>query len=132
MAVQVRGAYSWNKIAHVTLGVSSIGKPKDSNMITEWKAVDEKITLKGKIQEYNVYGIEKPVTPKKETGKKLSSGKIVKECFPTIENQSIGKAVAIINKWMDENKVSPTENEENIKKVKEFIEGSEEIKKFVK
>src|SRR4051812_9370127 len=117
MAVQVRGVYSWNKVAHVTLGVSTIGKPKDSNLIAEWKAVDEKILLKGKIQEYNIFGIEKAVTPKKEaiTGKKFSTGKLVKECFPTIENQSIGKAVAIINKWMEENNVSPVENEENIK-----------------
>jgi len=39
MAVQVEGYPSKNAIPHVTLAVSPIGKPKDSNDITKWEDI---------------------------------------------------------------------------------------------
>jgi len=49
-AVQVEGAVTTNKIPHVTIAHSAIGKPKDSNDITSWTPVTEKVVLRGTVK----------------------------------------------------------------------------------
>jgi hypothetical protein len=40
-----------NEIPHVTVAVSPMGKPVDSNFITDWKKLDQPIQLSGKVEE---------------------------------------------------------------------------------
>jgi predicted kinase len=53
IAVKVEGYPSDNKIPHITVAVNvnEGGKPVMSNNITEWKRLDEVITLEGKVAE---------------------------------------------------------------------------------
>lgn len=40
-----------NKIPHITCLVSSVGKPKDSNDIIEWKEIEEPFEISGIFKE---------------------------------------------------------------------------------
>jgi len=51
IAVKVDGYPSNNKIPHVTIAIPKDGKPYNSNLITDWKPVDEEIIIKGKVKE---------------------------------------------------------------------------------
>ena len=51
IAVKVDGYHSSNKIPHVTIAIPKDGKPYNSNLITDWKPVDEEIIIKGKVRE---------------------------------------------------------------------------------
>lgn len=51
IAVKVDGYHSNNKIPHVTIAIPKDGKPYNSNLITDWKPVDEEIIIKGKVRE---------------------------------------------------------------------------------
>ena len=51
IAVKVDGYPSNNKIPHVTIAIPKDGKPYNSNLITDWKPVDEEIIIKGKVRE---------------------------------------------------------------------------------
>ena len=51
IAVKVDGYHSNNKIPHVTIAIPKDGKPYNSNLITDWKPVDEEIIIKGKVKE---------------------------------------------------------------------------------
>ena len=51
IAVKVDGYHSSNKIPHVTIAIPKDGKPFHSNLITDWRPVDEEIILKGKVRE---------------------------------------------------------------------------------
>jgi len=51
IAVKVEGYPSNNKIPHVTIAIPKDGKPYNSNLITDWKPVDEEIIIKGKVRE---------------------------------------------------------------------------------
>ena len=58
LAVKVKGFPAFEndgitpkKIPHVTVAVSPIGKPVDSNFITEWKPLDQEIELTGTVKE---------------------------------------------------------------------------------
>jgi len=51
IAVKVDGYHSNNKIPHVTIAIPKDGKPYNSNLITDWKPVEEEIIIKGKVRE---------------------------------------------------------------------------------
>lgn len=51
IAVKVDGYHSNNKIPHITIAIPKDGKPYNSNLITDWKPVDEEIIIKGKVRE---------------------------------------------------------------------------------
>ncbi len=51
IAVKVDGYPSSNKIPHVTIAIPKDGKPFHSNLITDWRPVDEEIIIKGKVRE---------------------------------------------------------------------------------
>ena len=51
IAVKVDGYHSSNKIPHVTIAIPKDGKPFHSNLITDWRPVDEEIIIKGKVRE---------------------------------------------------------------------------------
>jgi hypothetical protein len=52
MAVKIdSNVPSDNEISHVTIAVSPMGKPVDSNFITDWKKLDQPIQLSGKVEE---------------------------------------------------------------------------------
>ena len=51
IAVKVDGYHSNNKIPHITIAIPKDGKPYNSNLITDWKPVDEEIIVKGKVRE---------------------------------------------------------------------------------
>ena len=51
IAVKVDGYPSSNKIPHVTIAIPKDGKPFNSNLITDWRPVDEEIIIKGKVRE---------------------------------------------------------------------------------
>ena len=51
IAVKVDGYPSTNKIPHVTIAIPKDGKPFHSNLITDWRPVDEEIIIKGKVRE---------------------------------------------------------------------------------
>ena len=51
IAVKVDGYHSNNKIPHVTIAIPKDGKPFHSNLITDWRPVDEEIIIKGKVRE---------------------------------------------------------------------------------
>ena len=49
LAVRVTGCKSNNKTPHITVSVSPIGKPVDSNNITNWEKIDE-FTVSGTVE----------------------------------------------------------------------------------
>jgi len=51
IAVQVEGYPSKNKIPHITIAIPQDGKPYNSNLITDWRAIDEDFILYGKVTE---------------------------------------------------------------------------------
>lgn len=51
IAVQVEGYPSKNKIPHITIAIPQDGKPYNSNLITDWRAIDEDLILYGKVTE---------------------------------------------------------------------------------
>lgn len=51
IAVQVEGYPSKNKIPHITIAIPQDGKPYNSNLITDWRAIDEDLNLSGKVVE---------------------------------------------------------------------------------
>lgn len=51
IAVKVDGYPTSNKIPHVTIAIPKDGKPFHSNLITDWRPVDEEIIIKGKVRE---------------------------------------------------------------------------------
>lgn len=53
IAVKVSGFKTLNKIPHITLGVSTIGSPVDSNKITDWSMVEDVINVSGVVK--NLY-----------------------------------------------------------------------------
>jgi len=57
MAIQVVGVKSDNTIPHVTIAVSPIGKPKDSNEISIWNSLEKEIKISGIVKEYKGYEI---------------------------------------------------------------------------
>ena len=48
IAIRVNGEMSANAIPHITIACSPIGKPVDSNKITNWREIDP-FTISGKI-----------------------------------------------------------------------------------
>lgn len=51
IAVQVEGYPSKNKIPHITIAIPQDGKPYNSNLITDWRVIDEDLILYGKVTE---------------------------------------------------------------------------------
>ena len=51
IAVEVSGYPSKNKIPHVTIAIPQDGKPFNSNLITDWKPIEEDIVIYGKVSE---------------------------------------------------------------------------------
>ena len=51
IAVKVEGYPSSNEIPHITIAIPKDGKPYHSNLITDWRPVDEEIIIKGKVRE---------------------------------------------------------------------------------
>jgi len=128
-----------NTLAHVTVGISSIGKPKDSNEIVDWtpvvleeedgegqgepkaeggdgKVILRRLKLTGIIKEWQSVGLAKPVSVPRATELKVNFGKLLKQYHPTITGPQIGKAVKEIKEWAEQNgATSEAQIEEYIK-----------------
>ena len=127
-----------NALAHVTVGISSIGKPKDSNEIVDWtpvvleeeegeaqgepkaegggEVILRRLKLTGIIKEWQSVGLAKPVPVPRATELKVNFGKLLKQYHPTITGPQIGKAVKEIKEWAEQNgATSEAQIEEYIK-----------------
>ena len=51
IAVEVDGYPSKNKIPHITIAIPQDGKPFNSNLITDWKPIEEDVLIYGKVSE---------------------------------------------------------------------------------
>ncbi len=51
IAVKVEGYHSNNKIPHITIAIPKDGKPFNSNLITDWKSIEDEIIVHGKVTE---------------------------------------------------------------------------------
>ncbi len=112
-----------NKIPHVTVSISPIGKPVDSNAIEKWIpvrlkgdasrvegeeeviGVEEKIKLKGIIKQSVKFALLAKAKPSPvKTG--INFGQIILKHHPHISGPQIGKSVALLRKWIQETQQS--------------------------
>jgi hypothetical protein len=80
----------------VTLAVSSLGKPVDSNFIREWTPVADThaIEIEGTVEEVARLKLTIPEPPKKNKEFKFPVGGIIKKHHPEITGKSMVSASA--------------------------------------
>lgn len=137
VAVQVESeARSANKIPHVTLAHSKIGRPKDSNDIppecwTDLRNSPYAIVLTGVIGEHKTLTLAggapksraSPATqgPRTSpTSPKIAIGVLVRKHHPQLTGKGIGDAVRVVTEWMVVNDVMNSVEYET--QVEEYIQ----------
>lgn len=121
MAVRVEGAKSYNAIPHITLGVSPIGKAKDSNAITDWVDFEGDIILSGTVKERKTMRLKiKKREPSK--GPKVNIGKMVSSLHPQLKGKAIGNAVQQVMAWLKENDIDNVE--QNAQQMEEYVKST--------
>ncbi|KAJ3195961.1 hypothetical protein HK101_010554 [Irineochytrium annulatum] len=97
---------SANATAHITVAVAVGSHSREVNNITEWTPLEsaEELILTGVLTENKLIGLKGKMgvtslaqQPKKE----VSLGALVQKHHPTLMGKEIGKAVAVVQAWME-------------------------------